>query len=302
MPEHPGKGIKAPAIVLCQGLSGVKHKVLPSVANAFASAGYVTLAFDYRGCGQSEDRRTRPYVFPAERVEDALSAIAYVTQLPCVDPYLIGVYGISYGGAVSIYATAYDRRVKCAAVVSGPGNGNEFLSSLMKKSEWDMLLKEIEDDRARRAKTGKSKLVPLKHVIRFPESFWRRYALLDSSNESESLPENTGADQEPMISLESADAMMRLLPETIVQMVAPRPILFIHGETDDVARVELARRLYDKAGKPKKIVVLPNMDHIDLDTGEGLKTQVALSVQWFDTHLKKRTVHKGRKRKNPHYS
>jgi dipeptidyl aminopeptidase/acylaminoacyl peptidase len=296
IPEHLGKGIKAPAIVLCQGLSGVKHKVLPSVGNDFASAGYVTLSFDYCGCGQSEDRRRRPYVFPAERIEDTLSAIAYVAQLPYVDPYLIGVYGISYGGAISIYATAYDRRVECVVVVSGPGNGNDFLSSLMAKSEWDMMLKEIEDDRTRRAKTGKSKIVPLKHIIQFPESFWRRYALLDSSNESESLPENNGIGNEPMLSLESADAMMRLLPETIVKMVAPRPILFVHGEADDVAKVRLARRLYAKAGQPKKIVVLPDMDHIDLDTGEGLKTQVSLSVQWFDKHLKKRTTHRTKRK------
>jgi uncharacterized protein len=40
---------RMPAIVLCQGLSGEKHKVLPLVAHAIASAGYVALAFDYGG-------------------------------------------------------------------------------------------------------------------------------------------------------------------------------------------------------------------------------------------------------------
>ena len=45
---------KLPAIVLCQGLSGVKHKVLPDIAKIFAQNGYAVLAFDYRGCGESE--------------------------------------------------------------------------------------------------------------------------------------------------------------------------------------------------------------------------------------------------------
>ena len=79
------KNRKMPTIVLCQGLSGEKQKVLPSVAKDIASAGYVVFAFDYAGCGQSEDRRNRPYVFPSEQVENALSAIAYVEQLPYVN-------------------------------------------------------------------------------------------------------------------------------------------------------------------------------------------------------------------------
>ena len=95
MAEHIDENHKTLEIVLCQGLSGEKHKVLPLVANAFASAGYVVLAFDYGGSGQSEDRRNCPYVFPAERVEDALCAITYVEQLPCVNPKQIGLYGIS---------------------------------------------------------------------------------------------------------------------------------------------------------------------------------------------------------------
>ncbi len=286
MADHVTESCNAPAIVLCQGFSGEKHKVLPRVANAFATAGYVAIAFDYGGCGQSEDRRDRPYVFPAERVEDVLCAIAYVAQLSCVDPQRIGLYGISYGGPVSIFAAAYEQRVRCVATVSGPGDGPDFLASLMEKTEWERLQKAVEDDRARCVKNGHSPLVPLTQVIKFPESFWERYLLLDSSNESESLPTSVRKGQEPMLSLESAYAMMRFLPKTVVHKVSPRPILFVHGEKDDVAHIELAKQLYEKGGQPKKFVTLPGMDHIDLDTGEGLEKQIELSLQWFNRYLK----------------
>lgn len=272
--------------MLCQGFSGEKDKVLPLVASAFSSAGYVTLAFDYGGCGESENRRKRPYVFPAERVEDALCAIAYITQLPIVDPDRIGLYGISYGGPVSIYTAAYEQRIKCVVVVSGPGNGPDFLASLMERHEFEGLLREIQDDRTRRVKTGQSKLVPLSHILKFPDSFWKRYALLDSHKESESLPTSVQDGLEPMLTLESADAMMRLLPKTVVNMVSPSPILFVHGENDDVAKIELARALYEEAAQPKKFIALPGMDHIDLDTGKGLQKQIALSIKWFDRYLK----------------
>ena len=74
-----------------------------------------------------------------------------------------------------------------------------------------------------------------------------------------------------MLTLESADAMMRLLPKTVVNMVSPSPILFVHGENDDVAKIDLARALYEEAAQPKKFIALPGMDHIDLDTGKGLQ-------------------------------
>ena len=73
----------------------------------------------------------------------------------------------------------------------------------------------------------------------------------------------------PMVSLESADAMLRSLPTTVVHMVSPRPLLFVHGEDDDVAKIELARKLYERAGPPKDFVAIPGMDHIGLDTGDG---------------------------------
>jgi len=286
-PDGVDEGRQMPAIVLCQGLSGEKQRVLPVVADAMASAGYVVLAFDYAGCGESEDRRERPYVFPAERVDDALCAIAYIEQFPQVDSRRIGLYSISYGGPVAITAAAYERRVRCVAVVSGPGDGPDFLSSLMEDAEWESLLREIEEDRARRVTTGRSRLVPITEVISFPTSFWERYALLDSGDESESLPSDQGGDQRrlPMLSLECADAMLRSLPKTVVHMVSPRPLLFVHGEKDDVARIGLARELYESAGAPKEFVEIPGMDHIDLDTGDGLKEQVAAALWWFDRHL-----------------
>lgn len=283
---EPDAHAKAPAILLCQGLSGEKRKVLPEVASAFAAAGYVTLAFDYCGCGESEDRRNRPYVFPSERVEDALSAIAYLAQLPFVDAGRIGLYSISYGGPVAIYAAAYDRRVKCLAIVSGPGDGPEFLASLMSREAWEALLAEIEADRSSRAVTGKSALVPLTHIIRFPDSFWARYRRLGSGDESESLPEAAGPTPVPMLSLESADAMLRSLPGTVLPLVKPRPILFVHGGADDVAKPELAKALFEMAAEPRKFVSLPGLDHIALDNGEGLRKQVTLALQWFDEHLK----------------
>jgi hypothetical protein len=89
-----------------------------------------------------------------------------------------------------------------------------------------------------------------------------------------------------MLSLESADAMLRSLPKAVVDMVSPRPLLFVHGEKDDVDGIGLARELYERAGTPKDFIALPGMDHIDLDTGEGLRKQMASILQCYDRYLK----------------
>lgn len=43
--------------------------------------------------------------------------------------------------------------------------------------------------------------------------------------------------------------------------ISPRPLLLIHGDKDDLVPVEHARKLYQKAGEPKKLVIIPGAGH-----------------------------------------
>jgi predicted alpha/beta-hydrolase family hydrolase len=42
-----GDAARGPAVLLCQGLSGVRQLVMPEVANAFAAKGIASLRFNY---------------------------------------------------------------------------------------------------------------------------------------------------------------------------------------------------------------------------------------------------------------
>jgi dipeptidyl aminopeptidase/acylaminoacyl peptidase len=46
-----------------------------------------------------------------------------------------------------------------------------------------------------------------------------------------------------------------------IDRISPRPLLLIHGDKDDLVPVEHARRLYEKAGEPKELVVIPGAGH-----------------------------------------
>jgi fermentation-respiration switch protein FrsA (DUF1100 family) len=46
-----------------------------------------------------------------------------------------------------------------------------------------------------------------------------------------------------------------------IDKISPRPLLLIHGDKDDVVPVEHARKLFEKAGEPKKLVIIPGAGH-----------------------------------------
>jgi dipeptidyl aminopeptidase/acylaminoacyl peptidase len=52
-----------------------------------------------------------------------------------------------------------------------------------------------------------------------------------------------------------------IAPLSHIGKVSPRPLLLVQGEDDDVVPLEHAQRLYEKAGQPKELVILPGAGH-----------------------------------------
>lgn len=50
-------------------------------------------------------------------------------------------------------------------------------------------------------------------------------------------------------------------PADYIQKISPRPLLLLHGDEDERVPVEHARQLYEKAGEPKKMVIIPGAGH-----------------------------------------
>ena len=134
---------KFPAIVLCAGTGGTKGGTQARIAPIFARNGFVVLAFDYRGWGESESQlmAVEPQPKPdanneltikvkalrwqmnfTDQSEDIRAAISFVAGEPSVDKDRIALWGSSYGGGLVTTMAALDSRVKCvAAQVPGMG-------------------------------------------------------------------------------------------------------------------------------------------------------------------------------------
>jgi dienelactone hydrolase len=106
-----------PAVFLFQG-SGRQGRDL-STARWFAEQGFVALAYDKRGVGESTgDFRTGPFM---DLCDDGLAALEYLKSRKEVDPRHIGVWGLSQGGWLGPLAASRSADVSFVIAVSGPG-------------------------------------------------------------------------------------------------------------------------------------------------------------------------------------
>jgi dipeptidyl aminopeptidase/acylaminoacyl peptidase len=134
---------KLPAVVFISGTGGTKKGTPARMAPLFVRGGYVFLAFDYRGWGESDSKLQMLDSMPvpdekgqvtitgrairwqmdfADQAEDIRNAIAFIGGEPNIDGKRIGVIGTSYGGGLATWIAANDPRVRCA-VAQVPGMG-----------------------------------------------------------------------------------------------------------------------------------------------------------------------------------
>ena len=125
---------RAPAIIMSHGWGGTKAGLVRN-AIRFAADGFVVLAFDYRGWGESDGklvvigempergvngemqvlaREIRRVVDPIDQTLDIRRAFDFLEGESGVDVDRIGYWGSSYSGAHAIWVAANEPRAACA--------------------------------------------------------------------------------------------------------------------------------------------------------------------------------------------
>ena len=273
LPDGLRSGEKRAGIVLCHGYTGVKDLYLPDNAAELNRTGYVVLTFDYKGWGKSEGARSR--LAPFSRVADVQAAITFLGLQPQCDKHRIGIYGTSYGCATVVFVAAIDERVKCTVGVVGMGHGGRWMRSVRRPDEWFDLLARAEKDRESRALTGKSEFVAREEFL-LPD---RQSAEL-AARARAANPNAVGT-----IPLEFIDETLSFHPEWVVDKIAPRPLLLIAAGDDRLVPPEDCRSLFDKAGEPKKLVVLSGIGHYEVYTRPAFDDVMRETGAWFRRHM-----------------
>ena len=271
LPDGAGAANR-PGIVLCHGFTGIKELILPDYARRFAAAGYVVLAFDYRGFGESEGERGR--LIPYEQVMDIRNSITFMETLDEVDPERIGLWGTSYGAANVIYTGGIDPRPRCVVAQVGFGNAGRELAN-RPPAEVAPVMEMIRNERRQRVLTGKSTMIDPFLILSDPDS-------VAFFNEAvKELPQ-----LKTQITLETAEATLEYRPEEVAHKIAPRALLLISAEHDVVTPPDQFRSVYAKAGEPKKLVVIEGIRHYEIyRPGPAMDRSVAEALEWYERYL-----------------
>jgi fermentation-respiration switch protein FrsA (DUF1100 family) len=110
---------RLPAVVIAGGQTCVKEQMAERYAHRLAEHGYVGLAFDFRGFGESGGR-PRDDESPDRKIEDLGSALSFLADRPSVDAGRLAALGIGVGAGYVAVEAAGDSRVAALALVA-PG-------------------------------------------------------------------------------------------------------------------------------------------------------------------------------------
>lgn len=264
-PDRADAGLAG--VVFCPGSRVSKetpyyHEYIPRLVES----GLAVLLVDYRGWGESEG--TPGVLYPMQQVADIRNAVTYLQTRSDVDPRRIGVFGVSFGGALGVEAAARDERIKAVVTVLSPMDGRAMLRGSRREYEWVELLGELDADRRRRVQSGSG----------------------DSTEHfSPPTPERsktTALSQAPMppIPLACLEAIAEFRPLDVIHRVSPRAVLLIAATLDPTCPVEHSELAYEAAGSPKRLVVIDSAEHYGTYV-KHMDRILEEANEWFRRHL-----------------
>jgi fermentation-respiration switch protein FrsA (DUF1100 family) len=271
-----------PTVVMAHGFSAVKEMYLDRFAEVFADAGLAALVFDNRNFGAS-DGEPRQEIDPWVQVRDYRHAITYAGTRAEVDAERIGVWGSSYSGGHVLLVGAIDRRVRCVVsqvpLVSGHGNFRalvraDFIAGFREQFDADRVARFRGDPPAMVPVVDEDPLAP--SALPTPDS-WTWFTETHESRAPSWRNE---------VTLRSVEMFTEYEPATYLPWISPTPLLMAVAEGDHLTPTDLAIAAYERAGEPKRLVILPG-GHFDAYV-DGFDEASGAARDWFVEHLVQR--------------
>src|SRR5215472_7994082 len=262
----PVPGGRAPGLVFTGPFTGVRDQVTGLYAERLAAAGYVTLAFDHRGFGESAGQPRR-HEDPQGKLADLRAAVSFLRARPEVVPGRIGAVGICLGGGYALKFAAFDPRVKAFAGIAGAYNTPHAMRSGMGNDRYRQVLASftaMAEDEDRGGDTQYIPAVAVEGDAAMPGE--EPFAYYGTRRGSSACWENS-------VTRASVRELLTVDNMSGADFLSPTPGLIVHGVQDAYCSPDGAREAYERMGEPKRIVWLDATLHIDLYDTEPYVTQ-----------------------------
>ncbi|WP_186131208.1 alpha/beta hydrolase [Burkholderia gladioli] len=256
----------APAIIIGHPMGAVKEQASMLYAQKLAEQGFVTLAIDQAYWGESGGE-PRNLVAPDTYVESFSAAVDYLGTQSFIDRNRIGVLGICGSGGFAIAAAKLDPRLRAIATASMYDMGAVTRNGLNKSVSLEQrkaLLAKSAEQRYTEYTTGKG--IFLNYLPKKPDAstdpvtreFWDYYR----TPRGIAIPAGRTLELTQNRMLTSEVRFMNFYPFNDIDLISPRPLLFIAG--DQAHSKEFSEEAYRLATGPKELVWVPGANHIDL--------------------------------------
>lgn len=258
---------KLPCILMAHGWGGTVRG-LRRDAVAFARAGYLVVAFDYRGWGNSDPRvilaapgptgkpgkfqaeviAIREVIDPVEQGRDWLNALHWLQAEPGCDAERIGIWGSSYSGGHVLYAAAHDKRVKAVFSQVG-GMDSRFVVRNAEESQRTL-------DEATRRTRGE---------LPYPEPGAVEVGALRGA---------------PI-----RDKLMHYAPVELAKRASHAALMIVVAENEELFdNRDHGIKAHAAATGIKKLEVIPDIKHYGIYR-EAREQAQQLAIDWFNEHL-----------------
>ncbi len=220
----------APALIVCHGFDkrGFRgYEIFRQLAKTACKNGFVSLVFDFRGCGDS----TGQFDYGWSEQQDLQAAIKYLALRQEANSNSIYIVGHSLGGAVALYVAQQDKRIKGVALWATPHdhayNVRRFITRTRGRLSYYLFL--------------------LISYVDAVVNVSRLFGL-----------------QVYGITLRPRDVrqkLMRLKESEVVAKLENVRLLIVNGSGDQIVGLEEAKINYEAAKEPKELVVIESANH-----------------------------------------
>lgn len=211
-------------------------------------AGYDIFSCETRGQGDTptfENYEPLQWITENE-IHDYKAALNYLKSRPDADPRGAGMFGLSKGGGLGIFAASADPYLRCFVT---DGIFGTLTTMVPYMAQWVMIYTK---------RRFLASLLPKWYLRRLGKRTMRRI------------------ERERGVHYPSLGQVLKRL--------APRPLFMIHGGADNYIKPDMARTLFDYAREPKELWIVENAKHNQAFhlANEEYKRRV---LAFFDRHL-----------------
>lgn len=278
LPEGPAPEGGYPLVLLAHGL-GALRQWSHRTAAIFTAAGLAALTVDYRGFGHS-DGEPRQQAEPWRIVHDLRAALDNALLDERIDGSRIGVWGTSFGGGLATVTAAVDRRVKALFLQVPVASGGGLMQAITPPDVFEALGKALDVDRVCIA-SGKP-------PVRYPQTSVDpadgalagdegTYSWM--TEEAKATPHWTNE-----LTFQTIDRLLEFEPGDYLPRFAPRPVLLMVVEDDEINPEQYAIDAFDRTDGPKKLERLVGGGHYSVYR-EHFDTVSSAARDWFTEHL-----------------